>query len=208
MTTSSPAGWSPVEASADDALERRGTSETATSRRSLPLPTCVASAGGSTRRAGLPTRSTSSPIPTTCCESPPSSPSIGSCSSDCAGDDAYETRARVPEKISSRRDRASSPRPTWRSTALSRRRPGPARPSPRRPGARRPCPAPGCAASAKRSRPDAPIGLRRQHAARHVHRERAVERGRRRCSIIFQPSPGSAMSWPSSHIGSYQLNGT
>ena len=27
-------------------------------------------------------------------------------------------------------------------------------------------------------------------------------------STIFQPSPGPAMSWPSSHIGSYQLNGT
>src|SRR5579871_1269265 len=27
-------------------------------------------------------------------------------------------------------------------------------------------------------------------------------------STIFQPSPGPAMSWPSSHIGSYQENGT
>src|SRR6185312_7244716 len=27
-------------------------------------------------------------------------------------------------------------------------------------------------------------------------------------STIFHPSPTSAMSWPSSHIGSYQLNGT
>src|SRR3954451_5141956 len=27
-------------------------------------------------------------------------------------------------------------------------------------------------------------------------------------STIFQPSPGPAMSWPSSHIGSYPLNGT
>src|SRR5581483_3859738 len=27
-------------------------------------------------------------------------------------------------------------------------------------------------------------------------------------STIFQPSPGPAMSWPSSHMGSYQLKGT
>ena len=27
-------------------------------------------------------------------------------------------------------------------------------------------------------------------------------------STIFQPSLGAAMSWASSHIGSYQLNGT
>ena len=48
----------------------------------------------------------------------------------------------------------------------------------------------------------------RQHAARAVDRERARRARSSPSSIIFQPSPGSAMPWASSQIASCHENGT
>ena len=64
------------------------------------------------------------------------------------------------------------------------------------------------AASAKRSMPEAPIGLDDSTPPRHVDRA-----GRRRSAVapsstIFQPSPASAKPRFSSHIGSNHENGT
>ena len=55
--------------------------------------------------------------------------------------------------------------------------------------------------------PEAPIGLDdstppEQFTGKSPSKAVAPE------SVIFQPSPSSAMRWPSSHMGSYQLNGT
>ncbi len=63
------------------------------------------------------------------------------------------------------------------------------------------------AASAKRSRPEAPIGLD-ESTPPDMFTGNEPSRAVSPDSTIFQPSLRSAMWWASSHIGSYQLNGT
>ncbi len=63
------------------------------------------------------------------------------------------------------------------------------------------------AASARRSMPDAPIGFHDSTPPEGFTGNLPVI-SVAPLSTICQPSPGPAMSWPSSHIGSYQLNGT
>ena len=63
------------------------------------------------------------------------------------------------------------------------------------------------AASAKRNSPDAPIGFDDSTPPDMFtgNEPSSVVSPR---STIFHPSLWAAMSWASSHIGSYQLNGT
>ncbi len=63
------------------------------------------------------------------------------------------------------------------------------------------------AASAKRSSPDAPIGFD-ESTPPDMFTGNDPSSAVSPRSTIFQPSVGSAMSCASSHIGSYQLNGT
>src|SRR4051812_9026533 len=63
------------------------------------------------------------------------------------------------------------------------------------------------AASLKRSRPEAPIGFDDSTPPDMFTGNEPVNAVSPR-STIFQPSAGPAMSCASSHIGSYQLNGT
>ena len=63
------------------------------------------------------------------------------------------------------------------------------------------------AASAKRIMPDAPIGFDESTPPDGFTGKSPVI-SVEPSSVMRQPSPGPAMSWPSSHMGSYQLNGT
>ncbi len=63
------------------------------------------------------------------------------------------------------------------------------------------------AASTKRIMPDAPIGLLESTPPDGFTGNEPVS-SVAPLSVIFQPSPRSARSWPSSHIGSYHENGT
>ena len=175
MTTSSPAGWSPsrpartMHSNAEVRARRRLREGRCLSRRASPPQ--VGRHAGPVCRRGVPRHPSRLPVVDRhplrhrSARAVPTAPATTR--TDCA---------RVPEKISSRRDRASSPRPTCEVLAvgavgLGQRdlRPVDLVLAGHAPHLHR-----GLGEAQQARRADR---VRRQHAARHVHRERAVERG-------------------------------